>query len=262
MLGLARPPNLSPVGKVPKQAPKQRVAVCQAAGRHPQAGAQQPIVQPDRRLVLAAAAAASCSLLLPTTPASAVQGITAGRIPGITGPDAQGFLTYTRPEGKSGGHGVGWSEVPRYSFQVPAGWEEVPVSIADLGGTEIDLRFSSDDQGKLQVVVAPVLRFRDVGYNADVRIDELVPPERLIEGFAPELYGKPITEEDVLDTRVEKYDGVPYYLWELRPHNLVTATAVGNRVFILAVSANGRQWRKGEDKLRHIQESFRVPELA
>lgn len=50
--------------------------------------------------------------------------------------DANGFYTYTRPEGKSGGHGVGWSEIPRYSFKVPEGWQETPVSIADLGGTE------------------------------------------------------------------------------------------------------------------------------
>lgn len=52
-------------------------------------------------------------------------------------PDASGFYTYTRPEGKSGGHGVGWSEVPRYTFKVPEGWQETPVSIADLGGTEV-----------------------------------------------------------------------------------------------------------------------------
>jgi hypothetical protein len=57
---------------------------------------------------------------------------------GVTSePDAEGYYTYTRPEGKSGGHGVGWSEIPRYSFRVPAGWEETPVSIADLGGTEV-----------------------------------------------------------------------------------------------------------------------------
>lgn len=31
---------------------------------------------------------------------------------------------------------------------------------------QIDLRFSSPDQGNLQVVVAPVLRFADVGFNA------------------------------------------------------------------------------------------------
>jgi hypothetical protein len=38
---------------------------------------------------------------------------------GVSGPpDEEGFLTYQRPEGKSGGHGVGWSEIPRYKFKV------------------------------------------------------------------------------------------------------------------------------------------------
>jgi len=35
---------------------------------------------------------------------------------------------------------------------------------------QVDLRYSSKDQGSLQVVVAPVLRFIDVGYNANVKI--------------------------------------------------------------------------------------------
>ena len=56
---------------------------------------------------------------------------------GLHGPDAEGLYTYTRPEGKSGGHGVGWTEIPRYSFKVPPGWSEKAVSIADLGGTEV-----------------------------------------------------------------------------------------------------------------------------
>ena len=30
------------------------------------------------------------------------------------------------------------------------------------------------------MVVAPVLRFQDVGFNADIRIEELGPPEKLI----------------------------------------------------------------------------------
>ena len=55
------------------------------------------------------------------------------------------------------------------------GWAETPVSIADLGGTEIDLRFASPaSQGSsLVVIVAPVLRFLDVGFNADVRIEQV-----------------------------------------------------------------------------------------
>lgn len=54
---------------------------------------------------------------------------------------------------------------------------------------QIDLRFANKDQGSLQVVVAPVLRFADVGFNADVRIDQLNKPEAIISGFAPELFG-------------------------------------------------------------------------
>lgn len=45
---------------------------------------------------------------------------------------------------------------------------------------------------------------------------------------------------------------------ELKPHHLVAATAFRNRMFLIAMSANGRQWRKAADKLRFIQQSFRV----
>lgn len=34
------------------------------------------------------------------------------------------------PLSASGGHGVGWSEIPPYSFKVGPGWDEVPTSIA------------------------------------------------------------------------------------------------------------------------------------
>jgi hypothetical protein len=239
-----------------------------------------------RRQALAALTAAAA--LLRGAPAGAVQGSIAGRIPGITGPDSEGFFLYTRPEGKSGadafaaalrsfcffslaphpapwplcpagGHGIGWSEIPRYSFRVPAGWDETPVSIADLGGTEIDLRYGRDNSGSLQVVVAPVLRFVDVGYNANVRIDQLFTPEVAINGFAPELFGSPLNEEDVVATRTVDKGGVVYYQWEVKPHHLVAATAVGNRMFILSTTSNSRQWRKAEAQLREVQASFFVP---
>ena len=70
-------------------------------------------------------------LLLATAPCH-------GRCAGVSkSTDERGFHTYQRPEGKSGGHGVGWSEVPRYEFKIPDGWEEVPVNVFDLGGTEV-----------------------------------------------------------------------------------------------------------------------------
>jgi len=61
--------------------------------------------------------------------------------------DDEGFRFYTRPEGKSGGHGVGWSEITPYSFRAVQSWEEVPVSIADPAGTEIDAKFASESDG-------------------------------------------------------------------------------------------------------------------
>ena len=57
---------------------------------------------------------------------------------------------------------------------------------------QIDLRFTNPEQGSLAVVVAPVLRFIDVGFNADIRIEELGSPDKLIGGFAPELFGSPL----------------------------------------------------------------------
>lgn len=188
---------------------------------------------------------------------------------------------------------MGWSEIPRYSFKIPAGWDETPVSIADLGGTEIDLRYSNPDEGTLMVIVAPVLRFADIGWNASVSLPDLAPPDRIIEGaprgpaqaracppnpadtdsarapltplplpagFAPELFGAPLNEGDVVDTKVEARGGVTYYSWELKPHRLVAAAAVRNRLFLMAISANGRQWRRSADDLRRIQQTFTVPQ--
>lgn len=83
------------------------------------------------------------------------------------------------------------------NFQVPSGWTEKPTSIADLGGTEIDLRYTSEnDVGTLSVVLAPIARFSDIEYNSDIRLDKLTTPDRLIlgkglvgrKGFARQLF--------------------------------------------------------------------------
>ncbi|KAI3947630.1 hypothetical protein MKX01_034295 [Papaver californicum] len=99
------------------------------------------------------------------------------------------WRTYRRPDAKSGGHGVGWSPIIPYTFSVPQGWEEVPVSIADLGGTEIDLRFASSQAGRLFVIVAPVLRFSS-SLGDDVNIEMVGTPDKVISAFGPEVTGR------------------------------------------------------------------------
>ncbi len=109
-----------------------------------------------RGLLCGVVASGAAGLLpQPPLPAHAIQGLTAGRVPGLSKVDSEGFRTYSRPEGKSGGHGIGWSEIPQYSFRVPDGWTEEPVSIADLGGTEIDVRFASKVSGSLPPTPTP-----------------------------------------------------------------------------------------------------------
>lgn len=185
------------------------------------------------------------------------QGLLAGRIPGLSEPDDQGWRTYRRPDDKSGGHGVGWSPIIPYLFSVPQGWEEVPVSIADLGGTEIDLRFGSSKEGRLFVIVAPVLRFADyLGENAT--IEQIGPPEKVINAFGPEVIGENV-EGKVLSMNVEEHSGRRYYQYELEPpHALITATAAGNRLYLFNVTGNGLQWKRHYQDLKRIAYSFRV----
>ncbi|EEF36252.1 psbP domain-containing protein 4, chloroplastic isoform X2 [Ricinus communis] len=221
---------------------------------------EKPIGLLKRRSALVSGISLASSTILgfPGDGLAAVkQGLLAGRIPGLSEPDEQGWRTYRRPDDKSGGHGVGWSPIIPYAFKVPQEWEEVPVSIADLGGTEIDLRFSSSKEGRLFVIVAPVLRFADdLGDNAT--IERIGPPEKVINAFGPEVIGENV-EGKVLSMNVAEHSGRMYYQFELEPpHVLITATAAGNRLYLFSVTGNGLQWKRHYKDLKRIAESFRV----
>ncbi|CAG7904824.1 hypothetical protein IGI04_028985 [Brassica rapa subsp. trilocularis] len=185
------------------------------------------------------------------------QGLLAGRVPGLSEPDDEGWRTYRRPDEKSGGHGVGWSPIIPYAFSVPQDWNEVPVSIADLGGTEIDLRFASPKEGRLSVIVAPVLRFAD-NLGDNVKIENIGTPAKVINAFGPEVIGENV-EGKVLSSNVAEHDGRLYYQFELEPpHVLITATAAGNRLYLFSVTGNGLQWKRYYKDLKKIATSFRV----
>ncbi|CAN8234294.1 unnamed protein product [Cochlearia groenlandica] len=185
------------------------------------------------------------------------QGLLAGRVPGLSEPDDEGWRRYRRPDEKSGGHGVGWSPIIPYAFSVPQDWNEVPVSIADLGGTEIDLRFASPKEGRLSVIVAPVLRFAD-NLGDDVKIENIGTPAKVINAFGPEVIGENV-EGKVLSSNVAEHEGRLYYQFELEPpHVLITATAAGNRLYLFSVTGNGLQWKRNYKDLKRIATSFRV----
>ncbi|KAK3032430.1 hypothetical protein RJ639_037157 [Escallonia herrerae] len=192
----------------------------------------------NRRVALASVASLISSAALSFCPGEGLavvkQGLLAGRVPGLSEPDEQGWRTYRRPDEKSGGHGVGWSPMSPYVFSVPQDWEEVPVSIADLGGTEIDLRFASPKEGRVSVIVAPVLRFAD-DLGDDAKIENIGTPAKVINAFGPEVIGENV-EGKVLSMAVTEHSGRKYYQFELEPpHVLITATAAGNRLYLFNI---------------------------
>lgn len=42
-------------------------------------------------------------------------------------------------------------------------------------------------------------------------MQDIGPPKQVIQGFGPELIGKPVDDEDILDTQVGKVDGLTVY---------------------------------------------------
>ena len=167
---------------------------------------------------------------------------------------------------EGGGHGVGWSEFPPYQFLVPPGWEEQPVSIADPAGTELDLKFASKAKkggGEAAVLIEPVLRFMDVGFNANVVVTDVGPPQKLVDGFGPELIGGPVEEFQLAQMDIVTLDnGLPAYRYEILPafngdpHCFVTITATRNRVYILNVKTPEPLLQFREPMLRKMAESF------
>ncbi|PAN16316.1 hypothetical protein PAHAL_3G053400 [Panicum hallii] len=229
-----------------------------SVSQHEEEGEREGSAMVGRRRALASTAAVCGASVLGFAGhgLAATQGLLAGRIPGLSEPDEYGWRTYRRPDDKSGGHGVGWSPIIPYSFKVPDGWDEVPVSIADLGGTEIDLRFANPKEGRLFVIVAPVRRFADD--LDDATIEKIGSPEKVIGAFGPEVIGENV-EGKVLSSATEEHSGRTYYQFELEPpHVFITATAAGNRLYLFSVTANGLQWKRHYKDLKQIAESFRV----
>jgi len=183
---------------------------------------------------------------------------TPGRVPGFS-PRPDGTQTYLRPRDKSGGHGTGWSEITPYQFVTYEGWEEKPVSIADPEGTEIDAKFSSEQDGEIKIILAPILRFVDFPAESNPRIQDFLTLSSFIQGFGPELVGTPVQEEDVVKSYEDEREGLTFYNYELKNHWLISATVYQRRVYIIVLHSSALQWRRSYAKLLKTAASFSIP---
>ena len=52
----------------------------------------------------------------------------------------------------------------------------------------------------------------------------------------------PVDDTEIVNSFVDKRDGLTYYNFELTNHTLVAATAWRKRIFIICLKAPSRQW--------------------
>ena len=150
-----------------------------------------------------------------------------------------------------------------YSFKYPKdAWKADLVSLNDGKLYGVDLRFSSDAEGKVCTHVLPFVdadSLKDVGTPQDA-LDRFV---ELIGAFWDENgFGVPGGNAgSVKSTKTVVKDGVVYYEYELtKPHNLISAAVTDGQLYVInASAANERQWQQGEANLRNIVTSFYVP---
>lgn len=74
----------------------------------------------------------------------------------------------------------------------------------------------------------------------DAKIEQIGPPEKVINAFGPEVIGENV-EGKVVSMSVAEHSGRKYYQFELEPpHVLITATAAGNRLYLFNVTGSGK----------------------
>lgn len=83
--------------------------------------------------------------------------------------------------------------------------------------------------------------FYDIDLGDDAKIEQIGPPEKVINAFGPEVIGENV-EGKVQSMEEVDHNGRKYYQFELEPpHVLITATAAGNRLYLFSVTASGKK---------------------
>lgn len=157
-----------------------------------------------------------------------------------------------------------------YSFALPPNWKRDPVANISSGNycqprcaepwTEVI--FSSPADGKAQVIISPLVRLIN---KSGAGLEDIGPPEGLINSFGPYITGTNVEEEDVVSATSKQVDGRTYYDYEIYapyainpPHGLATLTTKGDAAILFVINATDKQWGASKDKLKSVLESFVV----
>lgn len=158
-----------------------------------------------------------------------------------------------------------------YTFAVPPSWSERKVANIASGNycqprcaepwTEVI--FADDTEGKMQVVVAPLVRLTN---QKGATIEDIGDPEGFLNSIGPFITGTYLDLEDVVSMEaIKKEDGLTYYYYDIYatyglngPHTLTACTVKGDLALLFCLSATDKQWAKSQKKLKQLMPTFRA----
>lgn len=121
---------------------------------------------------------------------------------------------------------------------------------------------SLDPLTPLQVIISPLVRLIN---KSGASLDEIGPPEGLIQSFGAYITGTGLEEDEVLSASSKKVNGRTYYNYEIYapygtqpPHGLASLTTKGDAAILFVINATDKQWSAAEPKLRAVLDSFVV----
>ncbi|KAK2997845.1 hypothetical protein RJ639_025086 [Escallonia herrerae] len=156
-----------------------------------------------------------------------------------------------------GGYGGNSSkkDSAEYIYDVPDGWKERLVSKVEKGTNGTDSEFYNPRKKTEKEYLTFLAGFRQLAPK-DVILNNLALSDVLLQDL--------IASADSVSAEERKDEkGQVYYVYEIDgvgAHSLISVTCARNKLYAHFVNAPTPEWKKDEETLRHLHESFKTTE--
>ncbi|XWS45713.1 hypothetical protein CRYUN_Cryun14cG0002900 [Craigia yunnanensis] len=140
-----------------------------------------------------------------------------------------------------------------YVYDVPDGWKERLVSKVEKGTNGTDSEFYNPKKRQEKEYLTFLAGFR-----------QLAPKDAILNNLAlsdVELQDLIAGADSLVSEEKKDENGQVYYVYEIDgigKHSLIAVTCAQNKLYAHFVNAPAPEWKRDEDSLRHIHESFKT----
>eukprot|EP00271_Cylindrocystis_brebissonii_P008993 TRINITY_DN23565_c0_g1_i1.p1 TRINITY_DN23565_c0_g1~~TRINITY_DN23565_c0_g1_i1.p1 ORF type:complete len:298 (-),score=38.80 TRINITY_DN23565_c0_g1_i1:542-1384(-) len=190
------------------------------------------------------AAALSASLLFSTLPA----------LPAVADELYQIYYGTAASASSYGGYGgnAAKKDSAEYIYEVPDGWKERNISKVEKGTNGTDSEFFNPKKRTEKTYLTFLAGFRRLPPQDNVLTNLALSDVNLQDQIA---------SADSVDQSSRRADGQEYYDYEIdssEGHSLISVTCVRNKLYAHFVNAPASDWKRDQDMLRHIHDSFKT----